>query len=72
MPIQVPRVRANLMINKELNKVQNEVKKASGKTLTGAVKVWCNLFKSGKEINEILKYKSRQSYSTGFGCFGKR
>ena len=55
MPIQVPRVRANLMTNKELNKVQNEVKKASEKTLTGAIKAWCNLFKSGKEINEILK-----------------
>lgn len=55
MPIQAPRVRANLMTNKELNKVQNEVKKASEKTLTGAIKAWCNLFKSGKEINEILK-----------------
>ena len=55
MPIQASRVRANLMTNKELNKVQNEVKKASEKTLTGAVKAWCNLFKSGKEINEILK-----------------
>lgn len=55
MLIQVPRVRANLMTNKELNKVQNEVKKASEKTLTGAVKAWCQLFKSGKEINEILK-----------------
>lgn len=55
MPIQVPRVRANLMTNKELNKVQNEVKKASEKTLTGAVKAWCQIFKSGKEINEILK-----------------
>lgn len=55
MPIQAPRVRANLMTNKEINKVQNEVKKASEKTLTGAVKAWCNLFKSGKEINEILK-----------------
>lgn len=55
MPIQVPRVRANLMTNKELNKVQNEVKKASEKTVTGAVKAWCQLFKSGKEINEILK-----------------
>lgn len=43
------------MTNKELNKVQNEVKKASEKTLTGAVKAWCNLFKSGKEINDILK-----------------
>ena len=55
MPIQVPRARANLMTSKDLNKVQNEVKKASEKTLTGAVKAWCNLFKSGKEINEILK-----------------
>lgn len=55
MPIQVPRARANLMIGKDLNKVQNEVKKASEKTLTGAVKAWCQLFKSGKEINEILK-----------------
>lgn len=54
-PIQVPRVRANLMTNKELNKVQNEVKKASEKTLTGAVKAWCQLFKSGKDINDILK-----------------
>lgn len=43
------------MTNKDINKVQNEVKKASEKTLTGAVKAWCQLFKSGKEINEILK-----------------
>lgn len=55
MPIQVPRARANLMTSKDLNKVQKEVKKASEKTLTGAVKAWCQLFKSGKEINEILK-----------------
>lgn len=55
MPIQVPRARANLMTSKELNKVQSEVKKASEETLTGAIKAWCNLFKSGKEINEILK-----------------
>lgn len=55
MPIQVPRARANLMTSKDLNKVQNEVKKASEKTLSGAVKAWCQLFKSGKEINEILK-----------------
>lgn len=27
MPIQVPRARANLMTSKDLNKVQNEVKK---------------------------------------------
>lgn len=43
------------MTSKDINKVQNEVKKASEKTLTGAVKAWCNLFKSNKEINEILK-----------------
>lgn len=43
------------MTSKELNKVQSEVKKASEKTLTGAIKAWCQLFKSGKEINEILK-----------------
>lgn len=43
------------MTSKDINKVQNEVKKASEKTLTGAVKTWCNLFKSNKEINEILK-----------------
>lgn len=55
MPIQVPMARANLMTNKELNKVQNEVKKASEKTLTGAVKAWCQLFKSRKEVDEILK-----------------
>lgn len=55
MPIQVPRARANLMTSKELTKVKSEVKKASEKTLTGAVKAWCNLFKSRKKINEILK-----------------
>ena len=43
------------MTSKDLNKVQNEVKKASEKTLTGAVKAWCQLFKSGKEVNDILK-----------------
>lgn len=43
------------MTSKDINKVQNEVKKASEKTLTSAVKAWCQLFKSGKEINEILK-----------------
>lgn len=43
------------MTSKDLNKVQNEVKKASEKTLTGAVKAWCQLFKSSKEVNEILK-----------------
>lgn len=45
----------NLMTSKDINKVQNEVKKASEKTLTGAVKAWCQLFKSGKEVNVILK-----------------
>lgn len=55
MPIQIPRARVNLMTSKDINKVQSEVKKASEKTLTGAVKAWCQLFKSGKEINEILK-----------------
>lgn len=55
MPIQIPRARVNLMTSKDLNKVQNEVKKASEKTLTGAVKAWCQLFKSGKEVNDILK-----------------
>lgn len=43
------------MISKEINKVQNEVKKSNEKTLTGAVKAWCQLFKSSKEVNEILK-----------------
>lgn len=43
------------MTKKELDKVQSEVKKASEKTLTGAVKAWCQLFKSGKEVNDILK-----------------
>lgn len=43
------------MTNKELTRVQSEIKKASEKTLTGAVKVWCQLFKSGKEVNDILK-----------------
>lgn len=45
----------NLMTSKDLNKVQNEVKKASEKTLTGAVKAWCQLFKSKKEVNDILE-----------------
>lgn len=43
------------MTSKDLNKVQNEVKKASERTLTGAVKAWCKLFRSGKEMHEILK-----------------
>lgn len=43
------------MTSKDINKVQGEVKKANEKTLTGAVKAWCQLFKSGKEVNEILK-----------------
>lgn len=43
------------MTSKDINKVQSEVKKANEKTLTGAVKAWCQLFKSGKEINEILR-----------------
>lgn len=55
IPIQVPKVWANIMTSKDLNKVQSEVKKASEKTLTGAVKAWCNLFKSGKEVGDILK-----------------
>lgn len=55
MPIQVPRAGANRMKSKDFNKVQNEVKKASEKTLTGAVKTWCQLFKNAKEVNEILK-----------------
>ena len=54
-PTQVPRARANRMTNKDLNRVQNAVKKSESNTLTGAVKAWCNLFKSQKEINEILK-----------------
>lgn len=43
------------MTSKELNKVQKEVKKASERTLTGAVKAWCQLFRSGKDINGILR-----------------
>ena len=56
MPIQVPRARANLMISKDFNKVQNEVKKASEKTLTGAVKAWCQLFKSST-VNDMRAEK---------------
>lgn len=52
------------MTNKELNKVQNEVKKASEKTLTGAVKAWCQLFKAGKEVYEILKENDIQVNKT--------
>lgn len=43
------------MTNKELNKVQNEVKKASEKTLTGAIKSWCRLFNSKKDVMGIIK-----------------
>lgn len=43
------------MTGRDITKVQNEVNKASEKTLTGAVKAWCQLFKSSKEVNEILK-----------------
>lgn len=43
------------MISKEINKAQNEIKKASEKTLTGAIKAWCQLFKSSKEVCEILR-----------------
>lgn len=43
------------MTSKELNKVQRTVEKSKTATLSGAVKNWCSLFKSGREINEILK-----------------
>lgn len=62
------------MTSKDINKVQNEVKKASEKTLTGAVKAWCQLFKSSKEVNEILKdndIKVDKAIVSCFGCFGK-
>lgn len=39
----------------DINKVQKAVKKSENETLTGAVKAWCQLFKSSKEVNEILK-----------------
>lgn len=39
----------------DVNKVQKAVKKSETETLTGAVKAWCQLFKSSKDINEILK-----------------
>lgn len=39
----------------DVNKVQKAVKKSETETLTGAVKAWCQLFKSSKEVNEILK-----------------
>lgn len=61
------------MTGKDVNKVQNEVKKASEKTLTGAVKTWCQLFKSGKEVNEILKeneIKVDKSYYSDIGRKG--
>lgn len=43
------------MTGKELNKVQSVVKKSESATLTGAVKAWCGLFKSSKEINKVLE-----------------
>lgn len=43
------------MEKKIINKIQNEVKKASEKTLTGAVKNWCRMFNNAKDINEVLK-----------------
>lgn len=42
------------MTNKELNKVQKAVEKSKTITLSGAVKAWCSLFKSNKEVKEIL------------------
>lgn len=39
----------------DINKVQKAVKKSESETLTGAVKAWCQLFKSGKETNKTLK-----------------
>lgn len=42
------------MTSKELNKVQKTVEKSKTATLSGAVKSWCNLFKSNKEVKEIL------------------
>lgn len=43
------------MTSKDISKVQNVVKKSNESTLTGAVKAWCALFKSQKEVTEILK-----------------
>lgn len=44
------------MTSKDLNKVQNEVKKASEKTLTGAVKAWCQLFNHILQNDSICIY----------------
>lgn len=64
------------MTSKDINKVQNEVKKASEKTLTCAVKAWCNLFKSGKAhkrfgYNEPVEYEGGVYYDV-FNGIDKR
>lgn len=40
---------------KDLNRVQNAVKKSESETLTGAIKSWCRLFDSKKDVMEIIK-----------------
>lgn len=40
---------------KDLNRVQNAVKKSESETLTGAIKSWCRLFNSKKDVMDIIK-----------------
>ena len=39
----------------DVNKVQKAVKKSEIETLTGAVKAWCRLFSSSKDVMGIIK-----------------
>lgn len=39
----------------DVNKVQKAVKKSETETLTGAVKAWCRLFSSSKDVMGIIK-----------------
>ena len=44
---------------KDLNRVQNAVKKSESETLTGAIKSWCRLFNSKKRC---YGYYQRKQY----------
>lgn len=39
---------------KDLSRVQNAVKKSETETLTGAIKSWCRLFNSKKDVMDII------------------
>lgn len=42
---------------KDLNRVQNAIKKSESETLTGAIKSWCKLFNSKKDRLFLFDFK---------------